>query len=85
MEKEIEDFLKSYMFMRLGQAVSHGNWQVAMMTFKKMEKEINRLDLKPMKSQLPGMRMAIASKNKVQAKNMLALLVAKRVQMLHEQ
>ena len=81
-DEETEVFLKSFIFMRLGQAISKGNWQGARMTFKKMENEINRLGLERMKSQLPGLRMAIFSKNKVQAKNALALLVAKRVQLL---
>ena len=34
-DEETEVFLKSFIFMRLGQAISKGNWQGAMMTFKK--------------------------------------------------
>lgn len=82
--KELEKFLKSYDFMRIGQSVSRGQWPAAMMALRRMEQEMRRLGLDGMLRQTTQLRAAIAERNEIRAKNALALLIQKRVQMLRK-
>ncbi|MDC7286733.1 hypothetical protein NXH76_02865 [Blautia schinkii] len=79
---QLKSFIGGYEFMRLGQAVSRGQWQTAMMILRRMEQKMNGLGLENMKRQMPQLRKSIMSKNRAQARNALALLVQKRVQLL---
>lgn len=81
-ENEISDFLKSNDFMKLGQAISHRNWQIAVMTAQRMQKEAARLGLDAFARQLTGIRQCAMQKQEKQAKDILALIIAKRVQMI---
>jgi len=76
------EFLKSHDFMKLGQAIDHRNWQVAAMTVQRMQSHIQDLGLDSFERQFMGIRQCIRHKNDRQAKDILALVMAKRAQML---
>lgn len=77
-------FLQSYDFMKLGQAVNHRNWQVAAMTVQRMQSRVQELELHVFAKQLTGIRQCILHKQEKQAKDILALVMARRAQMLKE-
>ncbi len=81
-EAERLEFLKSYDFMKLGQAVSHHNWQAAAMTVQRMQKRVRELELDAFERQFTGIRQCILQKQERQAKDILALVMAKRARML---
>lgn len=80
--KEWERFLKSYDFMRLGQAVNRGQWEAAMMTARRMEQTAGQLGAAPFVYGLSGIRQAIARRESTPAKQQLTQLVRRRVQLL---
>lgn len=77
-------FLQSYDFMKLGQAVNHRNWKVAAMTVQRMQSRIQELELDTFERQFTGIRQCILHKQERQAKDILALVMAKRAQMLKD-
>ena len=77
-------FLKSYDFMKLGQAIEHGNWQVAAMTSQRMQKAAQELEMDMFVRQLTNIRQCIMHKQGKSAKDILALMVARRAQMLND-
>lgn len=77
-------FLQSYDFMKLGQAVNHRNWQVAAMTVQRMQNRVRELELTVFEKQLTGIRQCILHKQERQAKDILALVMARRARMLQE-
>lgn len=83
-EQQIERFFRSYDFMKLGQAINHGNWQAAAMTAQRMSGSARELGLSSFESQLNGIRQCILHKQGKQAKDILALMSAKRVQWLKQ-
>lgn len=76
------EFLQSYDFMKLGQAINHRNWQAAAMTIQQMQKRIGELELQTFERQFTGIRQCILHKQDKQAKDILALVMAKRAQLL---
>ena len=82
MREEQIAFIKSYDFMRIGQAVSHGQWQSAAMTIRRMEIKARELELTEFARPLAGLKQAIMRREEAQAKQILSLVVAKRVQLL---
>lgn len=85
-DKEVQllEFLKGQDFMKLGKAISSKNWNVAMMTLKRMEQTAAKLELEDMKRNILQIRQAVLAKNVLQGENGLALLVAKRVRLLKQ-
>lgn len=79
--KELLTFLESYDFMKLGQAVNRGQWDSAMMTFRRMDQKVKKLGMKEFEQPMKGLRLAVSGRNELQAKQILAKLVAKRVRM----
>ncbi|MBQ8231735.1 MAG: hypothetical protein IJZ34_07410 [Lachnospiraceae bacterium] len=79
--KEILIFLESYEFMKLGQAVNRGQWDSAMMTLRRMDQKVKKLEIKEFEQPMKGLRLAVSGRNELQAKQILAMLVAKRVRM----
>ena len=79
--KELLTFLESYDFMKLGQAVNRGQWDSAMMTFRRMDQKVKKLGMKEFEQPMKGLRLAVSGGNELQAKQILAKLVAKRVRM----
>lgn len=82
-QKEIS-FLRSYDFMKLGQAINHKNWQVAAMTVQRMQKTAQELELDAFVRQLTNIRQCVLHKQARQAKDILAVMMAKRAQMLNQ-
>lgn len=76
-------FLHSNDFMKLGQAINRQNWQVAAMTAQRMQKCVQQLELDTFERQLANIRQCIIHKQGKQAKDILALMTAKRAQMLN--
>ena len=81
-EEKLEAFLNGRDFMKLGQALNSQNWQIAMMTVRRMEQSVKELEITGMERNLTQIRHAILSRNAVEGLNGLTILVAKRVQML---
>lgn len=80
-QKEVVEFLESFVFMRLGQAISKGHWEAAMMTLRRMERETKRLGVHSFDQSLVGLRQAVLNKNIQQGKQIMAVVTARRVRM----
>ena len=79
-----DEFYKSLDFMKLGQAINRGQWQTAAMIERRMEKNANEAGIIGMKQPFTGMRQCINRKNVNEAKQVLALMVNKRVKYLNQ-
>ncbi len=77
---ELEKFVKSLDFMRLGQAVNGGRWESAMMTVRRMTMQADKLGLVCYERQFTGLRQNIARKDAAEVKNILSLVIRKRIQ-----
>ena len=84
MEQDVKKFIKSYDFLRLGQAISHHQWQSAAMTIRRMEMQAKKPELEMFARQFTGIRQAIVRKDEREAKQILALVTTKRVRMLEQ-
>ena len=84
MEQDVIQFIKGYDFMRLGQAVSHHQWQAAAMTIRRMEMQAKKPELACFARQFAGIRQAIMRKDGNEAKQILAQVTARRVRMLEQ-
>ena len=82
-EKEILDFYKSLDFMKIGQAIQRKNWQAAAMIERRMEKQIRDLKIKELDSNIVGLRQCINRKDVQGAKQVLSIIIAKRVKVLN--
>ena len=81
-DKKIE-FYKSLDFMKLGQAINRGNWQVAAMTARRMEMNAKNAEIIEFNQQLLGVKQCINRKDAIGAKQILAIMVAKRANFLN--
>lgn len=81
--KEVDKFFHSLDFMRLGQAVSHGQWQSAGMKVMKMSAKAKSLGCVGMERQFTGIRGAINRRNSEEALHFLALIITKRVRIVN--
>ena len=77
------EFYKSLDFMKLGQAVNRGNWQVAAMTARRMEQNAKNAEISEFNQQFVGIRQCINRKDAIGAKQILAIMVAKRAKFLN--
>ena len=84
MDQDVIKFIKGYDFMRLGQAISHHQWQAAAMTIRRMEMQAKKPELAGFARQFAGIRQAIMRQNEREAKQILAQVTVKRVNMLKE-
>ena len=78
-----DEFYKSLDFMKLGQAINRGQWQTAAMIERRMEKNANEAGIVELKQQFTGIRQCINRKNVNEAKQVLAVLISKRVKYLN--
>lgn len=78
---ELYHFLKSYDFMRFGQAVNRGQWEAAYMTLRRMEQRSAELGFHWGRS-MTGLKHAVRQKNAQEAKQILTTMIAKRVQFM---
>ena len=81
-DKKIE-FYKSPDFMKLGQAINRGNWQVAAKTARHMEMNAKNAEITEFNQQLLGVKQCINRKDAIGAKQILAIMVAKRAKVLN--
>ena len=77
---ELQKFIKSLDFMRLGQAVNAGRFESAMMTIRRMTASAEKLGLVCFERQFIGIRQNIARKDAGEVKNILSLVIRKRIQ-----
>lgn len=77
---ELFKFVKSLDFMRLGQAVNGGRYESAMMTMRRMSMQAKALGLTCFERQFTGIRQSIARKDATEVKNILSLVIRKRIQ-----
>lgn len=81
-DAEIRAFLKGTSFIRLGHNINSGNWQVTVMGIRRMEQQCKELELTIFLRNLAQLRDAAMHRDKNGCKQILAQIVAKRVQML---
>ena len=84
MEDQLELFLKSLDFMKLGQTIEHENWQIAGMTAQKLQKHAKEAGTALFDRQFINIKQCIGQKNKKQAQDILAVIIAKRTKLLKE-
>ena len=82
--QEQGEFIKSLDFMRLGQAINHEQWQSAAMIVRRMDNKTKELNITGFERQFTGIRQCINRKDKVQAKQILSIVVNKRVQLMKQ-
>lgn len=75
-------FLKGKDFMKLGQAVNRMQWEVAMMTVRRMGQQADRLGIVCYQRSFAGIRQAVSGKDPLQAKQLLAAVIQKRIKLL---
>lgn len=75
-------FLEGYDFMKLGQAINRGQWNSAMMVLQRMDTLVQKLSIRCMIQPLKAVRLAVLGRNVKQAKQALAALIGKRVQLI---
>lgn len=78
------NFLKSFDFMRLGQAVKHGQWQSAAMIIRRMDAEAKKTGMKAFENNFVGIRQCIQRKQVQEAQQILAVVINKRAKYLNE-
>lgn len=79
-EEQLRRFISGYDFMRLGQAVQNGRWESAMMSIRRMSMQAQKLGLICFERQFTGLRQNIARKDAQETKNILSLVIVKRIQ-----
>lgn len=79
-EEELRKFITGYDFMRLGQTVNHMRWESAMMSIRRMSMQAERLGLDCFQRQFTGLRQNVARKDIQETKNILSLVIVKRIQ-----
>ncbi len=82
--KEQIDFIKSIDFMKLGQAINHEQWQSAAMIIRRMGLKAEQVGINCFDVQFVGIRQNINRKDKTQAKQVLSLVINKRVQLMKQ-
>ncbi len=79
-EEKLKQFMQGYDFMRLGQAVNGKRWESAAMCARRMSMEAEKLGLECFQRQFTGLRQNIARKDIQEVKNLLSLVIVKRIQ-----
>ena len=77
-------FLNSFDFMRLGQAISSNNTQIAVMAARGLEAASREAELPDFERLLSSIRLAMISGNNVEALDIMTQLTARRVKLLNE-
>ena len=78
-EERLRQFIQGYDFMRLGQAVNGKRWESAAMCARRMSMEAEKLGLDCFQRQFTGLRQNIARKDMQEVKNLLSLVIVKRI------
>lgn len=80
--REVTSFIRSYDFMRLGQAAGRGQWQSAAMTIRRMDMMAKKMGAECFLRQFAGLKQAAARKNAQETKQILVAVTAKRVKII---
>lgn len=80
----LKAFLNSFDFMRLGQAISSNNTQIAVMAARGLEETARRVDLPDFERLLSSIGLAMISGNSIEALNIMTQLTARRVKLINE-
>lgn len=83
-KKQIIDFLKSPVFMRLGHQMQGQNWQGMCMGIRNMQQKCKELEFTVFDRHLIQLRDAVMHRDQNGCKQVLAMMVTKRVQLLKE-
>lgn len=78
-------FIKSQNFMRIGQAISHQEWQTAAMILRNMRNSANQIGFEGFQRQFLGLSQAINHKNIIEAKQVLTIIANKRATLLNSE
>ena len=76
------NYINSLDFMKLGQAINHEQWQAAAMIVRRMDMKAKEVGITGFERQFTGIRQCINRKDKAQAKQVLSIVVSKRVQII---
>lgn len=82
--KEQSKFIYGLDFMKLGQAINHEQWQSAAMIIRRMDMRAKEVGITGFDRQFTGIRQCINRKDKLQAKQVLSIVINKRVQMMKQ-
>lgn len=82
-EKQLQ-FLKSLDFMKLGQAINHGQWQSAAMIVRRLDNFAHEAGFNDFERAFTGIRQSINRKDIYEAKQIMANVVNKRVKYLND-
>lgn len=80
---DVRNFIHSYEFMQLGQAINHKQWQTAGMKIQKMSAKAKNMGMTGWENLFTGMRQNIARKNDREALQILSTMTTKRVKLLN--
>ena len=84
-EEKLDSFLNSYDFMRLGQAISQDNQNMAMMIVTHLQQAASEAGVSDaFDMNLKSIRQCIIGHDVKQAQDILAVVTAKRVRMSEE-
>lgn len=78
------EYISSLDFMKLGQAINHDQWQAAAMIVRRMDMKAKEVGIDGFERQFTVIRQCINRKEKAQAKQVLSIVINKRVQMMKQ-
>ena len=81
---EILTLLKGPDFLKIGQAITHNQWEAAMLCVRRLEKRMSDLELDSFSRSMQGLKYAIQRKNLYEAKQALSIMITKRVQLINQ-
>lgn len=81
MSEDLKKYISSQDFMKIGQAVTHNQWVAASMAVQRLIDGARKLELKGFERPLAGLKQAVLRKNVAEAKQTLAQVMVKRVDM----
>lgn len=83
-EQSRKAFLNSFDFMRLGQAISSNNTQIAVMAAKGLEAAAREVELSDFERLLSSISLAMISGSSAEALDIMTQLTARRVKLLND-
>ncbi len=83
-ENEKLTFFKSKDFLKLGTAVNEKNWDIVMMTVRRMEQRAQEMGLEDMARRLKQVKIAAQSRNREQGLASMAQISSRRAQFINE-
>ena len=83
-ENEKLTFLRSNDFLKLGTAVNDKNWDIVMMTVRRMEQKAQELGMDDMARRLKQVKIAAQSRNREQGLASIAQISSRRAQFINE-